>query len=156
MKYRLEFANEDPVQGWDEAYVWDYYKWLREFFASRGVSQDHLIACGRLAAIPHIGMYSIHGIVRPDKIPDSEYPHDIILISGDGGFDGSGAADAKGRRGLGAADAPAFAQKILDMGYAGIEYMPRDGYVKDNDRMNVDLVGWEPVKRMVEVLKKTQ
>jgi hypothetical protein len=154
VKYRLEFVNEDSVQGWDDAYVAKYYRWLEQLFASRGVAKERLIACGREVAIPYVGLYSIHGIVRPDKIPNSAHPHEMILISGDGGFDGSGAADARGRKGLGTTDAEAFALKILAMNYAGIEFMPRDEYRQNNDRMDCDGVDLEPLKRMVLILKK--
>jgi hypothetical protein len=154
VKYRLEFINEDSIQGWDDTYVGKYYKWLQGFFASRGVAKDRLIACGREAGIPYIGLYSIHGIVRPDKIPNSPHPHEMILISGDGGFDGNGAADARGRKGLGVNDAESFAQKILDMGYAGAEVLCRKLYLGNNDRMNADDWDAEVVRRMVLVLKK--
>jgi hypothetical protein len=97
------------------------------------------------------GYYSMHGIVRPEKVLDYGYPHRKIIISGDGGFDGEGKPDEKGRRGVSVEHAKLIAEKIIEMGYGGAEVLDRGLYRKNNDRAMLEDYDNKPIKTMAQM-----
>ncbi len=150
LKIILEFNNEDLVQGWNDVFVEDYYKWLRDSFANLGISQSDIIACGRMAALEFIGCYSQHGIAKPD-FPSLAIPEEMILLSTDGGFNGEGDADQHGRKGISASDAKLLAEKSIKEGYIGIEYLSRRMYKKKNNQANLDDFNPEPLLEISKI-----
>ena len=83
--------------------------------------------------------YSAHGIVRPEKvIPVPGIPHAATIISGDGGSDGDGRADKKGRKGASPAQAAAIVKRVKALHMVGYEVLDRGLWRKDNDVSNLD------------------
>ncbi len=83
--------------------------------------------------------YSAHGIVRPEKVkPVPGIPIGATIISGDGGSDGDGRADKKGRKGASPAQCTAIMKRIKDLGMVGYEVLDRGLWKKDYDVSNLD------------------
>ncbi len=83
--------------------------------------------------------YSAHGVVTPDKVqPVTGTRNKALIISGDGGGDGDGRADKKGKKGASPAQCTAIMKRIKALGMVGYEVLDRGLWKSDNDVSNLD------------------
>lgn len=141
VKFTFEVMNEYDAKDWPDDFMIAWHQWAVEECFVLGA---HVIIASAMRNMKDIreqvDIYSAHGFVRPEKIDDFylKYGRQGFLISGDGGFDGGGRCDKKGRRGSSKGQARLIAQKIYQYGYMGHERFDRALYWKDNDRANLD------------------
>jgi len=154
--YRV--MNEYDVIGWadqpERAINW--YGWFTHIMLKAGIPKEKMIASNPIhpKQIMDEGLaqyLSLHGYARMKKIETFGVDPSQVILSGDGGFDGKGDADARGRRGLGIEDAKLLAEQINKCGYAGYEYLSRILYLNNNDRAYLPNFNPQPLKAMGEI-----
>ncbi len=145
--FTFEIMNEYDAKDWPDEHMLAWHQWAVK--KARGFGAKTIIASAMRnhRAIKENGndkdieIYSQHGIVRPEKVDDAYDKWEEekgILISGDGGFDGDGTADAKGRQGASPNQMRGIAKKIYGYGYEGYEYFDRGLYKRNNSRANLN------------------
>lgn len=155
----VKFIIEDMNEGWaisqSEDFVLAWFKWSNAELRKLVPKEQILTTVGGVVGdeiAKLCGYKSPHGYVRPDRVPSSfVVPAEKIIISGDGGTDGNGRPDFKGKRGVSEDDAEAIAHKIIEYGYAGTEVLDRGLWRNNNDRANLDTWDDGPTKRMAQV-----
>jgi hypothetical protein len=160
--FYIEVMNEYDAKDWDDDYMVSWHQWAVNEIMTLGVPKEKIIASSMRnpkEIASQIGIYSVHGIVRPEKIPPQFdiAPNHKILISGDGGFDGRGRTDWKGRRGASINQMREIGKKIMKYNYVGYEYFDRGIEGKKaikNKKLiaNVDLFDPKPLKAIAEIL----
>ena len=140
--FTFEVMNEYDAKDWDDDFMVKWHEWA--VGQSRNLGAEIIIASAmrnKKRIKEKVDIYSQHGVVKPskvDKIHDEWGDERDILISGDGGFDGNGTADKKGRRGASPEQMRGIARKIYDYGYEGYEYFDRGLYKRNNNRANLN------------------
>jgi len=158
VKYEFEGMSEYDAKDWDDATMIDWHKWAIDELVKLGISKCNIVASAmrnysQIAS--QAGYYSIHGIVRPNNLGDFDYkPHPQLIISGDGGTDGEGTPDAKGRKGVSLPHSKQIAHRINHMNYAGYEYMDRGLWNPDNDNANLDNFDPSILAAMAKIFSK--
>jgi len=153
VKYWIETMNEYDALDWPDDYMIMWHDRVVRELIDYGVPRERIIAspgrCWQNIA-GQVGILSIHCVVKDWQVPDLPWPHDRVMISGDGGYDGSGRANQKGGRGLGLKDVPALAKRLKELGYYAYEYMDQGMYFKDDNRANLDDFDPEPLIALYE------
>lgn len=146
----IEDMNEGDAMGWDDAFMLDWFTWSNQTLVGLGVPRDKIVttASRNVKAIADLcGLYSPHGIGTPEQIVGYfGQATSKSIYSSDGYWGGTGPADDRGRRGPGLDVANAIGLKIIAVGAKGFEYLPRDAYLIDGNRANVDGLDWSVVK----------
>jgi hypothetical protein len=140
--YLIEDMNEGDALGWDDAFMLSWFTWSNATMRAMGIPKEKIVttAARNVTAIaPLCGVFSPHGIGRPDQIKTyNGQPAAKTIWSSDGYWGGTGEPDAKGRRGIGLDVAKPIADAILSIGGDKIEFLPRVVYRWNNDKANVD------------------
>lgn len=142
--FMIETGNELYWQGRTVEFAVNWHQWFVGVIEAAGVPKERISVSliqgnVRDAISAQVGAYWYHGAVIPSAITDETWiDHARLYWSGDGGYNGSGQVDAKGRHGLGDDDAPPLARRIVDLGYPVYEYMSRKMWFLNNDSLNLD------------------
>jgi hypothetical protein len=144
VKFSIEPMNEYAAKDWPDDYAWKFYLWWTGVIQGCGVTEDQLIHSAMQCGSQIFGMggsWSHHGVVRPEDVPAINHRGPVI-ISGDGGKNGDGRADARGGRGASVAQVEGTCRKINERGYDAIEILDRGLYAANNDQADLD--SWDP------------
>ncbi len=160
VKFTIEPVNEFDAKEYNDEFMINYHQWLVNKVREYG-AETIIASAGRNAKkiARQVDIYSCHGIVRPEKIDlvkEKWRNRKRLLISGDGGFDGHGPADAKGRRGASSKEMRGIARKIVEYNYKGYEYFDRALYKRDNDKANLDDFKKAPLSALVDEFRKQE
>jgi len=146
VNFTFEPMNEYDAIDWSDAFMIAWHQWAID--EARKIYPDIKIITSASRNMEEIkkqvneigGLYSAHGFVRPEKIDEfyTKYGSEGFLISGDGGWDGDGRPDAKGRRGSSPVQLERIAEKMFKYGYPGHERFDRGLYFRNNDIANLD------------------
>jgi hypothetical protein len=152
----VEPANEFSPLNWDvqgrPEVPKKWYGWYVQQIQNIGLDDKHLIHSGwKEAVFNQPGIFSHHGIVRPENVPAYSNPRKILL-SGDGGFNGEGRADAKGRKGASVEQGKALARIIKQYGFYGYEVMDRGLWKRDNANAYLPDFDATVVKEIMRIL----
>jgi hypothetical protein len=129
--------NTPPFQSDD--YMVEAHGKLSDVLDAAGAGLTQKWTSGTTAAYRNVHEYSAHGVVRPEKvIPVPGIPHAATIISGDGGSDGDGRADKKGRKGASPAQAAAVVKRVKALKMVGYEVLDRGLWKSDNDLTYLD------------------
>ncbi len=141
---------------WSPEYAVGWHQWFVNAIISAGVPKERIHVSliqenVKKAISEQVGNYWYHGAVRQNDIGWQAWIDPSRLWwSGDGGFGGNGDADAKGRKGLSAEDAPAVAANVRQYGYPGYEYMSRKLWLKNNDSLDLSDFNPAPARAIAE------
>jgi len=106
----------------------------------------------------HVGMHSVHGVVTPEHVDDVNHRYvevcgkdpRTILLSGDGGYGGTGDWDKLGlKRGLGTDQAQEVMRLVYYYNFAGYSYIPRN--IKGREPENYDEANLAPLFELAAV-----
>jgi len=157
--FRFEGMNEYDAKAWDDKYMIEYHKWMVDEIRKSGAKVVIASAMRNYEAIKEqVDFYSIHGCVTPKSIDGAykRYGSKGYIISGDGGFDGHGPRDAKGRRGASPKEMRGIVRKMYKYGYVELEYFDRGLYRQNNDRANLDDFHIKPLKSLIDECRKIE
>lgn len=150
VEYLFEPMNEFEIVDGTDAEEIAWHGWAVDEIKALGIPESKIIASSgapAAAIAAQVGIFSPHGIGRPDQIKRiSGVEESKTLFSSDGYWTGTGPADIKGRRGPGMDVAAAIGQAILYLKARGFEYLPRDAYAMNNDRADVSSLDLSTVK----------
>ena len=159
--FTFEVMNEYDAKGWDDEFMIEWHKWATEKVRKIYPKIKLIASASRNAKeiAEQVDIYSCHGIVRPEKVDSVKEKwgdKKNLLISGDGGFDGNGTADAKGRKGASPEQMRGIARKIYGYGYKGYEYFDRGLYRRNNSRANLNDFDDKALKALVDECRKLE
>ncbi len=156
--YRV--MNEYNIIGWEDypadKRAIEWYEWFTAIMDSVGIPREKMIASNPRNPIEIMNrglakILSLHGYARFKPINTLGLHPTRLILSGDGGFDGTGDADAKGRKGLGVEDAKRLAEEMVRYEYVGYEYLSRKLYARKNDRAFLDDFNPQPLRVIAEI-----
>jgi hypothetical protein len=163
VRFRVEIGNElwwqstpPTANDWPRDFGPKWVKWYIGVLTDAGVPLSDIFISVmqpnvRDEIADMVGFYANHGAVLPAQVTDETWiAHARLAWSGDGGFNGTGDADAKGRRGLGESDAAALAGRIRALGYPGYEYMSRRLWQANNYLLDLDAFNPAPARAIAE------
>jgi hypothetical protein len=152
VKFYIERMNEYDALDWPDDYMVEWHRREVEYLKTLGVKPEALVASASRnweAIASQVGVYSWHGVVRASRLATVPEPHSHFLVSGDGGWDGTGRRDARGRAGLGAEDAIIIGREMVSGQYWGYEYMDRGAYAERDNQMDASAVLFEPLEALL-------
>jgi len=140
--YLVEDMNEGDALGWGDAFMVEWFKWSNATLKGMGIPKEKIVTTvGRNAEAiaPLCGLFSPHGIGRPDQIkPTAGMAIDLTIFSSDGFWGGGPDCDAAGKCSFGADAAAALGEKVHEAGSGKFEWLPRHVYSRNRNRANLD------------------
>ena len=176
--YTLEVENEyrnfpEGPKGYSQEVLFQWMRWAISTLVGLGVPKNRIVVSildgKQWQKYYGLGtLFSYHGVVTQKRAAEridelilkGPATPDRIILSGDGGRDGSGDPDpnpAKGWKGLGEADAPGLALLLKRFNVHTYGYMPRAskpirGLLKKGGKPeNLDKANFKPAKLMSDV-----
>lgn len=129
--------NTPPFQGDD--YMIEAHGRLTDEIDKAAFSMPEKWTSGITGCYRNAHSYSAHGVVKPEKVNHVlGIPDPALIISGDGGSDGDGRADKKGRKGASPAQAAAIVKRVKALCMVGYEVLDRGLWKRDNDLTYLD------------------
>jgi len=128
--FDIETVNEYDTWNWDQikpGYGYTWHKKITDHLTKTlKVPKAYLVYSGGkyIDQIQNdVGLLARHGVSTPKDLPESPaYPTSRIIISGDGAYKGSGAADFRGRRCWSVTEARDIVNAAIKRGYNHVEY----------------------------------
>jgi hypothetical protein len=134
--YRVEIQNEFSRLTWTDSTPENWWKMCYE--ETNLAASKHLNSGDWQIISKYPGIYSQHGVAKPQFNP-VPIEKSRILLSGDGAQGNSTTdIDVMGRHGLSVDDAKSLAAIIREQGYAGYEAMNKATWSKDDCLADVD------------------
>lgn len=150
--------NEYDAPDWSDVHMIDWHKRAVEAMLERGVPVDHIYTSAMRNhgwVSLRTGLYSIHGVGRPDQIKEAwQIPIYKTIFSSDGYWGGTGEADVKGRQGPGFQAIEGIVMALEAGPFRKMfHYLPRGLYAENNDQANLELVNEEYLLAFTEPKK---
>lgn len=156
VNFKVEPMNEMNIVGGTPAEAVAWHGWAVEALVKCGIPKSRIVGTSESGVniMSQVGLYSPHGIGRPDQITPTfgGVPAAAIIYSSDGAWGiASTDCDAKGRCGVGLAQAPGIRDKIKAVGAYAYSWLPRGAYRLNNDRATLELVSMEILRSLAGI-----
>lgn len=151
--FYIERMNEYDALDYDDEYYLRWHAHEVDFLISCGVERERIFSTpSRLPEkiLEQVGFIIGHGVVRPEKVATYGIEPQRLMLSGDGGWDGSGRADSKGRRGASYDEVQAILAKVKELGLRGYEIFDQGIYAERDTVARFDLYDFLLIERARE------